>query len=576
MTKTKSLSKKEFKKMINELGGFTPSSIDKCENKFPAKAETIIRERYSKEQAEDILVNAVYIETVSSDGDLNRNGYIIRANAWKSKGTDGKDAITRYMENPVVLLQHENEEIIGNTLWAKVTSNELRTGCYVFPDQMNEADQKRFKRGQLKAISTGHITLAVEWENAETGEVMDDETAQKEIGFWELLFNPIWLMAVTGLDWVEQSLVSIGSNKSSFVKNDANGNPVMISSETAKMNWFKNQCGEDVSKAERYMELKANPSSENKAELEKLHLELFPNKSDDLTKTPKKEENETAMKKHTLTENDFSDPKEAAKWSALGLKVGDVFEYPINESEVEETPATVEDNPASEVTHAPEGTETPEEVETPEDVTPNEEGDDQPTPSTDDPEKNEVVETPTPVENTETVIEEDESADPVENTEEGEPGDVPSNASREQLENGAKVLTEALNKIQAALEKKNAVKKEEPTTEVVENKPTPTEENTVEKVQNEIIEALRDNGFNGLADEIGENGLSVLPKVMNDLSKKVGDLKNLFDNMPNKRSLSVVNRDGNLSPKTVNGKAPRGAMLKKAFGKSNLGHLLKD
>ena len=339
------LTKSEYKKLINELGGFTPSKFTLSTNKFPAKAQKLIEEKYSKDKAEDILKNAVYIETVSSTGDLNRNGYIIRANAWKSKDENGVSAIDRYLENPVVLFQHESELIIGETLWAKVSGNELKTGLYIYTDQFpTEQDKLRFERGQLKMLSTGHITLAVEWENAETGEVLSDEKAQEEVGFWELLFSPVWKMAVTALDFVEQSLVTIGSNKSAFITNDMNGNSVMINNEEAKLNWFRNFSKfKDIKEAQRYLELKNNPTPETKEEFEKLQNKF-------LTLQKKNNEiildsnNPKAMKKIVTNSEEAETPTTPVEEEKLEKTAEEPVSEEVTEAteNVEETPATNE------------------------------------------------------------------------------------------------------------------------------------------------------------------------------------------------------------------------------------------
>lgn len=82
---------------------------------------------------------------------------------------------------------------------------------YIFDD----LTEGRFGRGLLNALSTGHITNEVEFENSETGEVLSAEEFRKFN--WEEQCNGNWLMAVTKLEWVEFSSVAIGSNRKSLI-----------------------------------------------------------------------------------------------------------------------------------------------------------------------------------------------------------------------------------------------------------------------------------------------------------------------------------------------------------------------
>ena len=569
---TNTVSKKDLKATVNRFGGFVPATISSTETNFPKAAKDKITAKYPKEQAEEILNNAVYIKTVSSNGDLNRNGYIIRENAWKFKGDDGKTAIDRYMENPVILFQHETNEIIGHTFSAKVTKNGLETEGYIFVDQMSEADQKRFERGQLKGISTGHITLAVEWENAETGEVLDAATAEKEIGFWELYFNPLWLMAVTGLDWVEQSLVTIGSNKKSFVTNNADGSITTESNADAKLNFIRNNLGVNVEKFERYVALRADPTQGTKEEFETLENEL---KS--FGKAEPKKVDPNGMVEHILTESDMADETHGNKFATLGLGVGDVVELQPNHPLI--------------VAHMDDGGDEPADtIETPNDApadvaTPDaqdEPSGDENKPSNDEGDNDEVGETPTP--DAEPSGNDDEAPETPDVVDEpdadgGTPGSTENdlaNASRAQLEQSETVLNQSLLMIRNAMAKQDAANaQDEP--EVVETPAEPeavapeddepietVSKDEVDQVINGIVEIMEANGLKEAAHELRSNGIHGLVVLFDQLIDTNVQLNNLVENTPAPRRLTFVGETVKQGENHVKVTSKAGDLLKAA------------
>jgi hypothetical protein len=190
----KNLSKKELKDYINANGFFCNAAIDKTETNAPAGLQ------------EQIPEGAIYFKAIASNGDLNRNGYIIREKALKN-------AIKQYMENPVVLLQHDMNQPVGRVLRAQSGQDGITIEGYIFDEYTNG----RFSRGLFNAVSTGHLTDALEFQNEATGEIITEEEFKALP--WEEKENGNWVMAVTALDWLENSIVSIGANRKSLVKN---------------------------------------------------------------------------------------------------------------------------------------------------------------------------------------------------------------------------------------------------------------------------------------------------------------------------------------------------------------------
>jgi len=187
----KKMSKKQLKDYVNSNGFFTSALIQKN-----AAVPTALKDQ--------IPEGAIYFKAIASNGELNRNGYIIRESAWKK-------AIAGYMENAVILLQHDMDQPIGRGLSAKVTKEGLVIEGFIYDEHTNG----RFGQGLFNAVSTGHLTEAVEFQNEKTGLVIDEESFRALP--WDEKMNGNWVMAVTALDWLENSIVSIGANRKSLV-----------------------------------------------------------------------------------------------------------------------------------------------------------------------------------------------------------------------------------------------------------------------------------------------------------------------------------------------------------------------
>lgn len=190
----KNFSKKELKAYVNEHGFFSNALIDKTDTNAPAGLK------------EQIPEGAIYFKAIASNGDLNRNGYIIREKAFKA-------AIEQYMTNPVILLQHDMNQPVGRVLRAHGGQEGIQIEGYIFDEYTNG----RFSKNLFNAVSTGHLTEALEFENEATHEVITEEEFRALP--WEEKENGNWVMAVTSLDWLENSIVSIGANRKSLVKN---------------------------------------------------------------------------------------------------------------------------------------------------------------------------------------------------------------------------------------------------------------------------------------------------------------------------------------------------------------------
>lgn len=155
---------------------------------------------------------AKFFRGIASNGDLNRNGYIIEETAFK-------DSVKTFMENPVILLQHNADKPIGKATSAKVTEKGLEVEGFIFQNQMDEISWNSFENGVLRGLSTGHITKHAKFKNNETNLVVDEEeVGTKGNPSWsDIVFSNAWTMIVTALDWVEFSLVTIPANQKSMI-----------------------------------------------------------------------------------------------------------------------------------------------------------------------------------------------------------------------------------------------------------------------------------------------------------------------------------------------------------------------
>ena len=126
--------KKELKDHINKNGGFIHMKLNTLEKNAPEEFEGMIPK------------GAMYFEGIASNGDLNRNGYIIRPSAWVS-------AIDSFLETGQVLFQHDQENPIGTPLDAEVNEEgELFVKGYVFDTE--EYTQNRISKGLVRGLST--------------------------------------------------------------------------------------------------------------------------------------------------------------------------------------------------------------------------------------------------------------------------------------------------------------------------------------------------------------------------------------------------------------------------------------
>lgn len=245
------MDKKELKRFVNENGWFTHFET----NTFKPKKEA--PEKYKN----DIPDDAFYFEAVASSWAKNLNGYIIRPKAWNN-------AIQDFLQNWSLFYQHNTDAPLGRPLWAEVEWDLLKIGGYV-----TNANDDRFANGNIwnwivRGISTGHITNAVEFVNDKTGEVLSENEFTKKYTyedywmFWTIIEEG-WTLAVTALDWLETSFVTVPSNRDSGVLAiNAIGNYLKVGKDKQAELMQKYQENKNINKNEVIMlELNLNGKS---------------------------------------------------------------------------------------------------------------------------------------------------------------------------------------------------------------------------------------------------------------------------------------------------------------------------
>lgn len=206
-------SKKALKRAINSAGFFVNAVISEQKtNVVELKAKIAANEVNATDYPGIDLVpndaDAIYFRGIASNGELNRNGYIIEPSAWD-------EAIPEYLgTNPTILLQHDRERPIGRCVWAERTNTDggqLEVAGFVF-DSYTDG---KFGKGLFGALSTGHFDKEVIFRHEDTGEELSEDEFRRLS--YEEQYSDKWIPVVKKLDFVEFSVVTMGSNRKSTI-----------------------------------------------------------------------------------------------------------------------------------------------------------------------------------------------------------------------------------------------------------------------------------------------------------------------------------------------------------------------
>ena len=325
-------TKKNLKKYVNENGRFLQMSLNVITN------ETT---KIPKAHKESIPVWASYFKWIASNGDLNRNGYIIRPNAWKK-------SLANFVDNWVVLYQHDPEKPIGKPLSAKVVKDELIVEGFVYDDTYSEGN---IGRGLVTGISTGHISEAVEFQHKDTGDVISEEEFDELLGnaetfaeWLDILYS--YILVVTQADLVEFSFVTLPSNKGAKItqKNAVLARLWVDSEESlqSKFNEMKNVI----------KKVKVNETEEKIETKEEEKIE---------TKEEEKEEVEEKVEENRNWDGKWPAGRWPKTWGGRWTCGNDVKEEVKEEVKEQETPENGGETPSTEEEASENDEETPEE-----------------------------------------------------------------------------------------------------------------------------------------------------------------------------------------------------------------------
>lgn len=115
-----------------------------------------------------------------------------------------------FMKNPVMLLQHDNNKVIGKFTETNVKSN----GLEVTGDVMYDIDEcmKKIEDGVLGAFSIGFICKAYQYEDAQ-GHIIYTSMDGMSAGYsWDDLWTDGIIRVITEVDLVEISVVATPAN----------------------------------------------------------------------------------------------------------------------------------------------------------------------------------------------------------------------------------------------------------------------------------------------------------------------------------------------------------------------------
>lgn len=294
------MNKKELKELINKNGFFLHvNNLTQISKDEVCKDENFIKTSAKKLEGENIIVFRGLATQKFEPGEKSRNGYKIDVDGWNFEN---------YKKNPQILLQHEDNQPIGQALSLKPHKDGVDIEFYVNLKAMHEVDAERVRTGLFSALSTGHITNDYEFENDTTGERLTPEE------FSQLPFDERngYTLVVTDAEMAEVSMVSIGSN------------PDALTLKNSLEIFYKNNVMPKMEKNNQEETSQATEATE-KETVEKTG-------SEPVEETPKEEEVETTEKEKIEEVQEGETPEATEEESENGSE------------EVEETPKVESEN----------------------------------------------------------------------------------------------------------------------------------------------------------------------------------------------------------------------------------------
>jgi HK97 family phage prohead protease len=147
--------------------------------------------------------DSINIEGFASTGDVDRVKDKVLPTAFT-------ETLPMFLKNPVMLLQHDDNKVIGQFTDGNIKSNGLQVRGEVMYDIDN--CMQKILDGVLGAFSIGFITLAYQYED-EQGHVIYRSDEGLQAGYeWDDLYRDDVIRIITKVDLVEVSIVSTPAN----------------------------------------------------------------------------------------------------------------------------------------------------------------------------------------------------------------------------------------------------------------------------------------------------------------------------------------------------------------------------
>lgn len=147
--------------------------------------------------------DSISIKGFASTGDVDRVKDKVLPTAFS-------ETLPLFLKNPVMLLQHDDNKVIGQFTDGTIKSN----GLEVAGDVMYDIDgcMQKIIDGVLGAFSIGFITQAYQYED-ELGHVIYNSVDGLMAGYeWDDLYSEDVIRVITKVDLVEVSIVSTPCN----------------------------------------------------------------------------------------------------------------------------------------------------------------------------------------------------------------------------------------------------------------------------------------------------------------------------------------------------------------------------
>lgn len=305
--------KKDLKEFINKNGFWLQiNSLEKIEKNDFNLSENSIRTKAELPSGENIIMFRGTATQKFEKGKASRNEYKIDIKGWDW---------SNYLLNPTILLQHDSDMPIGKCLEIIPKQNGIDIVYFVDLKTMNEQDAHRVENGFFSALSTGHITHELKFEDPKTGKLYSKSELKKycdenNLDYYDIVCN-VFIPVVTKAEAVEISQVAIGSNPKAlttrnsiknFLKNSMkikeNGE---VQAGDAKTN--ENEINEVDTNEEQETEQEDKKDNENSDTPENDGVEEEETEADDEVETSENDDEETETKAEEVIEPNSSKQK---------------------------------------------------------------------------------------------------------------------------------------------------------------------------------------------------------------------------------------------------------------------------